>query len=167
MGYHKLTYISPQQLEQATKTARLFINTRLGERACPPSRLFMNSYRHLIHAQGPYRWGVISYVLRALQLPSKHPVLQSLIANFYSTLISISWFPEDPFTTPPKWAMDAMPKHTIAGTIYHVMKDCHHQWKVGRPAQHLMKHMSQSFPCLLYTSPSPRDQRGSRMPSSA
>ena len=24
-----------------------------------------------------------------------------------------------------------------------------------------------SFPCLLYTSPSPRDQRGSRMPSSA
>ena len=23
------------------------------------------------------------------------------------------------------------------------------------------------FPCLLYTSPSPRDQRGSRMPSSA
>ena len=26
---------------------------------------------------------------------------------------------------------------------------------------------SQSFDCLLYTSPSPRDQRGSRMPSSA
>ena len=26
---------------------------------------------------------------------------------------------------------------------------------------------SQLFPCLLYTSPSPRDQRGSRMPSSA
>ena len=25
----------------------------------------------------------------------------------------------------------------------------------------------QSTPCLLYTSPSPRDQRGSRMPSSA
>ena len=24
-----------------------------------------------------------------------------------------------------------------------------------------------AFPCLLYTSPSPRDQRGSRMPSSA
>ena len=24
-----------------------------------------------------------------------------------------------------------------------------------------------SYPCLLYTSPSPRDQRGSRMPSSA
>ena len=26
---------------------------------------------------------------------------------------------------------------------------------------------AQSFACLLYTSPSPRDQRGSRMPSSA
>ena len=26
---------------------------------------------------------------------------------------------------------------------------------------------SVSYPCLLYTSPSPRDQRGSRMPSSA
>ena len=25
----------------------------------------------------------------------------------------------------------------------------------------------QGYPCLLYTSPSPRDQRGSRMPSSA
>ena len=28
---------------------------------------------------------------------------------------------------------------------------------------HLLEHMA----CLLYTSPSPRDQRGSRMPSSA
>ena len=28
-------------------------------------------------------------------------------------------------------------------------------------------HESQSLTCLLYTSPSPRDQRGSRMPSSA
>jgi len=27
--------------------------------------------------------------------------------------------------------------------------------------------IGQHFPCLLYTSPSPRDQRGSRMPSSA
>ena len=26
---------------------------------------------------------------------------------------------------------------------------------------------AKSLPCLLYTSPSPRDQRGSRMPSSA
>ena len=30
-----------------------------------------------------------------------------------------------------------------------------------------MKHMLPSKDCLLYTSPSPRDQRGSRMPSSA
>ena len=35
--------------------------------------------------------------------------------------------------------------------------------------QTLFKHqaLSGNFPCLLYTSPSPRDQRGSRMPSSA
>ena len=31
----------------------------------------------------------------------------------------------------------------------------------------LAAHMSDSRVCLLYTSPSPRDQRGSRMPSSA
>ena len=28
-------------------------------------------------------------------------------------------------------------------------------------------HSLKNIPCLLYTSPSPRDQRGSRMPSSA
>ena len=28
-------------------------------------------------------------------------------------------------------------------------------------------HLDKPVPCLLYTSPSPRDQRGSRMPSSA
>ena len=31
----------------------------------------------------------------------------------------------------------------------------------------LIDRTHKSFPCLLYTSPSPRDQRGSRMPSSA
>ena len=30
-----------------------------------------------------------------------------------------------------------------------------------------LKGLARSIPCLLYTSPSPRDQRGSRMPSSA
>ena len=30
-----------------------------------------------------------------------------------------------------------------------------------------MKRYARSYNCLLYTSPSPRDQRGSRMPSSA
>ena len=34
-------------------------------------------------------------------------------------------------------------------------------------SQALYKHASQPSGCLLYTSPSPRDQRGSRMPSSA
>ena len=31
----------------------------------------------------------------------------------------------------------------------------------------VFKDYTQTIPCLLYTSPSPRDQRGSRMPSSA
>ena len=36
----------------------------------------------------------------------------------------------------------------------------------GRDGQHLVIALD-GKPCLLYTSPSPRDQRGSRMPSSA
>ena len=38
--------------------------------------------------------------------------------------------------------------------------------EVDRTVTH-MKDEAANFPCLLYTSPSPRDQRGSRMPSSA
>ena len=33
--------------------------------------------------------------------------------------------------------------------------------------QLMTRHTAESLACLLYTSPSPRDQRGSRMPSSA
>ena len=32
---------------------------------------------------------------------------------------------------------------------------------------HCMRHIVQCYPCLLYTSPSPRDRTRSRMPSSA
>ena len=35
------------------------------------------------------------------------------------------------------------------------------------PARRGLAMVFQSYACLLYTSPSPRDQRGSRMPSSA
>ena len=46
------------------------------------------------------------------------------------------------------------------------------QWmfRTGHPSDHPLRFRSellQSDTCLLYTSPSPRDQRGSRMPSSA
>ena len=39
----------------------------------------------------------------------------------------------------------------------------------GVHASHYIAHFdtTKTIPCLLYTSPSPRDQRGSRMPSSA
>ena len=36
-----------------------------------------------------------------------------------------------------------------------------------RAVMKLLPNVSRVIPCLLYTSPSPRDQRGSRMPSSA
>ena len=36
-----------------------------------------------------------------------------------------------------------------------------------RPFKGLLMHFAEACNCLLYTSPSPRDQRGSRMPSSA
>ena len=38
---------------------------------------------------------------------------------------------------------------------------------VGVTSNYLWRGVTQSDSCLLYTSPSPRDQRGSRMPSSA
>ena len=37
----------------------------------------------------------------------------------------------------------------------------------GRAREILRSALGSNYPCLLYTSPSPRDQRGSRMPSSA
>ena len=44
--------------------------------------------------------------------------------------------------------------------------DCANVYEKGRSEKVLGKLMADSS-CLLYTSPSPRDQRGSRMPSSA
>ena len=44
------------------------------------------------------------------------------------------------------------------------------QGKLGGTGRMIILPVDQGFehgPCLLYTSPSPRDQRGSRMPSSA
>ena len=39
--------------------------------------------------------------------------------------------------------------------------------KLAQQAHVVLKQSAQIHACLLYTSPSPRDQRGSRMPSSA
>ena len=38
---------------------------------------------------------------------------------------------------------------------------------MGVPVYRDIEHKTENYFCLLYTSPSPRDQRGSRMPSSA
>ena len=50
-------------------------------------------------------------------------------------------------------------KHTI---VAHLKSEGHEVLNFGTDTLD-----SVDYPCLLYTSPSPRDQRGSRMPSSA
>ena len=40
-------------------------------------------------------------------------------------------------------------------------------WRMKQLQYTWLRSMTESYICLLYTSPSPRDQRGSRMPSSA
>ena len=52
--------------------------------------------------------------------------------------------------------IDALDKQVVEDTLGIILKD----WKDIRAT-------AQTLTCLLYTSPSPRDQRGSRMPSSA
>ena len=58
-------------------------------------------------------------------------------------------------TTPSEPAASAPPQASSPITIVH---------KLGTT---VVQHRPQRVACLLYTSPSPRDQRGSRMPSSA
>ena len=50
---------------------------------------------------------------------------------------------------------EATADHGRAGSVHRLLRD----HLIGRPEQ--------SWDCLLYTSPSPRDKRQSRMPSSA
>ena len=45
--------------------------------------------------------------------------------------------------------------------------DFKHFGTVENDVRRLSDQLSENYTCLLYTSPSPRDQRGSRMPSSA
>ena len=54
------------------------------------------------------------------------------------------------------WGQTAPYNADITAQIFHRQVA---PWALG--------HDCQDIPCLLYTSPSPRDQRGSRMPSSA
>ena len=56
--------------------------------------------------------------------------------------------------------VDVSPIHTI------IPMDCYLTWEENNFGKNHRKELK-NFICLLYTSPSPRDQRGSRMPSSA
>ena len=53
-----------------------------------------------------------------------------------------------------------MPQHLLMQSLEHRLA-----WAID--CQQKQRKLKQLKPCLLYTSPSPRDQRGSRMPSSA
>ena len=50
-------------------------------------------------------------------------------------------------------------ERTIGGLIFRDVS--------GNMLHEVFRHVDEDIYCLLYTSPSPRDQRGSRMPSSA
>ena len=54
----------------------------------------------------------------------------------------------------------------IGGATFQIPTDIRNARKVSMGMKWLIKY-SRARSCLLYTSPSPRDQRGSRMPSSA
>ena len=53
------------------------------------------------------------------------------------------------------------------GKMYPFGSNSINERTIGESAQGLAQYIKEVKPCLLYTSPSPRDQRGSRMPSSA
>ena len=94
-------------------------------------------------------------------------------------LVSLSAFAEDPEFGSPA-ASDYTPERTFYG-----QPDLQGTWtnatytQLERPdevdelvltpeqARRLVTQRDEFYDCLLYTSPSPRDQRGSRMPSSA
>ena len=75
-----------------------------------------------------------------------------------------------------KWFNDRLPLLTLAShlTDYPTPKNLNYWWTFGGILTFCLitqivtgLTLAMHYICLLYTSPSPRDQRGSRMPSSA
>ena len=86
---------------------------------------------------------LISAIIKEMQLDKdiyKYKQIYSRISSFKNSLITVKAYANNPDLV----EADAMAKRPRMGEIYAEYVDC-----------------------LLYTSPSPRDQRGSRMPSSA
>ena len=78
--------------------------------------------------------------------------------------------PEADFDFHKTWITACHRKLRPGGTIwisgtYHSIYQCGVALQLG--GWHVLNDIAWFKPCLLYTSPSPRDQRGSRMPSSA
>ena len=61
----------------------------------------------------------------------------------------------------------ALPDTTLCDEKYYELCDHFGRHKVARGYRDVPLNVREFKSCLLYTSPSPRDQRGSRMPSSA
>ena len=53
------------------------------------------------------------------------------------------------------------------GALYPTLHSLQKSGELDIEKQYMGKRVRKYYTCLLYTSPSPRDQRGSRMPSSA
>ena len=55
----------------------------------------------------------------------------------------------------------------VSETLMPLILELEKQYEKAKTDQSFWSEMDDLWTCLLYTSPSPRDQRGSRMPSSA
>ena len=75
----------------------------------------------------------------------------------------------DHFLAKDKWKAESLMREFTERVIKGRDKDTLKEWVSGYKEPELQAGTAQRVieSCLLYTSPSPRDQRGSRMPSSA
>ena len=81
---------------------------------------------------------------------------------------------QDPWTEPATWVCgvvnnraDRVPRSKVFAKIIVDDMNADRFFLIGSNLKGLVGFIEEAWDCLLYTSPSPRDQRGSRMPSSA
>ena len=105
--------------------------------------------------RSPIRWvhqiKPTTYVIEGMVEPNNYRVLKSLVTFSKGRVQSMAAFGCDHFTVPSR-LRSLIAKKIVADDVVLTQEEV---------TEYLRK------TCLLYTSPSPRDQRGSRMPSSA
>ena len=134
---------------------------------------------HVVNCAGPWTGEVAGMLLDDKHLPSNyvkkadHAVAFNLVINRPPPSSSALALSADPGTGQAYFIVPHG-KRTLAGTV-HLPPQSDDQPSCDQISQFL-NDLNQAVPkwnirpsdiCLLYTSPSPRDQRGSRMPSSA